>query len=48
MLLRHYVTSLNIKKSWLVGYIACEDPVGGVSFINKNVLSTLFCDFSVK
>ncbi len=31
---RHYVTSVNIKKlSRLVGYIACEDPAGGGSFI---------------
>ncbi len=34
MALRHYVTSVNIKKfSRLVGYIACEDPAGGGSFI---------------
>ena len=30
MSLRHYVTSVHIKKvSWLVGYIACEDVGGG-------------------
>ncbi len=30
MALRHYVTSVNIKKlSRLIDYIACEDPAGG-------------------
>ncbi len=33
MLLRHYVTSVNMKKlSRLVDYITCEDPAGGASF----------------
>ncbi len=34
MLLRHYVTSVNIKiESWLVGYIACADAAGGGSLV---------------
>ncbi len=34
MALRHYITSVNMKKfSRLVGYSACEDPAGGGSFI---------------
>ncbi len=34
MALRHYVTSVNIKKlSRLVDYISCEDAKGGGSFI---------------
>ncbi len=34
MALRHYVTSVNIKKfARLVGYIACEDPACDKSFI---------------
>ncbi len=34
MALRHYVTSVNMKKeSRLLGYISSEDPGGGTSFI---------------
>ncbi len=34
MALRHYVTSVNIKKLFrLYKAIACEDPAGGRSFI---------------
>ncbi len=34
MALRHYVTSVNIKKlSRLLGYLASEDPAGDGSFI---------------
>ncbi len=39
MALRHYVTSVNIKKlSRLLGYIACEDPGGSfIAFSHLNV-----------
>ncbi len=34
MALRHYITSVNMKKfSRLVDYITFEDPAGGRSFI---------------
>ncbi len=34
MALRHYITSVNMKKlSRLVDYISCEDATGGESFI---------------
>ncbi len=35
MVLRHYVTSVNIKRLSRLVAIACEDPAGGGAFIAR-------------